>query len=36
MKSIPLAAEFIYLATSGPINRPTAVSGLSISLFHWI
>ena len=31
-KSIPLVADFIYLATSaefaGPINRPTAVKGL--------
>ena len=32
MKSIPLTAGIIYLATSaecvGPINRPTAVKGL--------
>ena len=34
MQSIPLAAAFIYLATSAectePINRPTAVRGLNL------
>ena len=33
MKSIPLAAKFIYLVTfadcAGAINRPTAVKGLT-------